>query len=271
MLSSSPFPFISNGVFWELSSSADPGADALVAEASRLSNHPLYHVIRSRNEVRKFMEFHAWCVWDFMSLAKSVQLVVGSFSFPWFPPADPESALAVDEIIRGEEADLGPDGKRQSHFEIYLDAMRQASADTRCIESALQLMKAGSSVSAAMTTANAPPAAVDFVSTTMTLCAGPPHVRIAALSLGREELVPTMLSTLLKNLPGDDPTLSTFLWYIRRHIELDTEYHGPLCARLLRAAVGDRVSARREAIEAGLIAIRARALFLDEILKSIKA
>lgn len=264
-------PFVEGGIFRELVDDPHPDCIALLAEATRLADHRLYHVVRSLNEVRRFMELHVWCVWDFMSLAKSVQLAVGSYAVPWMPPADASLVSAIDEIIRGEEADIGPSGTYQSHFEIYLDAMRQASADTRCIESVLQMIASGTGVRDAMTSSGAPSAAVQFVSTTMDLCSGPAHVRVAAFCLGREELVPTMFETFLKFLPADNPSLSSFMWYVRRHVDLDSHLHGPLSARLFRATVGNNPRARREAIEAALRAVRARATYLEETLAAVLA
>lgn len=270
-MSSDQLPFVEGGIFQELAQDSSPESIALVAEARRVADHRVYHVVRSLNDVRRFMEFHVWCVWDFMSLAKSVQLAVGKYALPWIPPPDSALVSAIDEIIRGEEADIGPTGTYQSHFEIYLDAMRQASANTRCIERALELVAAGKSAHEAVIAAGAPSAAVKFVSTTMDLCSGPIHARVAAFCLGREELVPTMFTTFLRYLPVNNPQLSSFMWYVRRHVELDSHSHGPLSARLFRATVRNSNIARKEALAAALTAVRSRASYLDDTLLAILA
>lgn len=264
-------PFVEGGIYREVAADSAPESIALVTEAVRLADHRLYHVVRTLNDVRRFMEFHVWCVWDFMSLAKSVQLAVGAYTVPWVPPPDASAVSAINEIIGGEEADIGPNGTHQSHFDIYLDAMRQLSANTRCVEDALALIGTGTNPAEAMVSAGAPQASVEFVSTTMELCSRPPHARVAAFCLGREELVPTMLATFLHHLPSDNPSLSSFMWYIRRHVDLDSHVHGPLSARLFRAAVGDDPGKRREAIDAALVAVRARATYLDETLAAVLA
>jgi hypothetical protein len=264
-------PFIEGGIFRELVSDPSPISTALVAEAARVADHGLYRTVRSLDEVRRFMEFHVWCVWDFMSLAKSVQLAVGAYSVPWIPPGDASLVSAIDEIIGDEEADIGPAGTYQSHFEIYLDAMRQAKADPRCIENSLRLVKSGTGVNEAMELSHAPAAAMRFVSNTMRICAGPAHVRVGAFCLAREELVPTMFTTFLRYLPSDNPSLSSFMWYIRRHVDLDSHLHGPLSARLFRATVGNNPRTRQEALEAALTAVRARGSYLDETLAAVLA
>jgi hypothetical protein len=39
---------------------------------------------------------------------------------PWFATANPETRYLINEIVVAEESDLTIDGRRQSHYEMYI-------------------------------------------------------------------------------------------------------------------------------------------------------
>ena len=65
-----------------------------------------------------------------MSLLKSLQRELTCVSVPWTPSVDPESARLILSIVLDEEADVRADGRIQSHFAWYLEAMDEIGADT---------------------------------------------------------------------------------------------------------------------------------------------
>jgi hypothetical protein len=75
------------------------------------------------------MQIHVFAVWDFMSLVKRLQSELTCNSLPWMPPVRSRIARFANEVVLGEESDLGPDGKPVSHFELYLRAMDEVGAD----------------------------------------------------------------------------------------------------------------------------------------------
>ncbi|MEM7476321.1 MAG: DUF3050 domain-containing protein, partial [Planctomycetota bacterium] len=59
--------------------------------AMRVVRHELFESVNSIQRLRTYMEYQVWCVWDFMSIAKSIQHRINPQTMPWIPPDDPES------------------------------------------------------------------------------------------------------------------------------------------------------------------------------------
>ena len=92
--------------------------------------HPLYADIQSAEELKTFTEAHVFAVWDFMSLVKKLQIELTTVSLPWKPSGSPSTARLINEIVWGEESDINNDGVTMSHFEMYLEAMKDINANT---------------------------------------------------------------------------------------------------------------------------------------------
>jgi hypothetical protein len=48
---------------------------------------------------------------------------------------NPETRYLINEIVVAEESDLSIDGRRQSHYEMYIEAMQDCGANTAEIDS----------------------------------------------------------------------------------------------------------------------------------------
>jgi hypothetical protein len=107
---------------------------AIAPLRENIINHKVYGVIRSLDDLRVFMQYHVFAVWDFMSLLKSLQKDLTCVSVPWLPVGSADTRFLINEIVVGEESDVDADGNRKSHFEIYLDAMKQSGADVCAIQ-----------------------------------------------------------------------------------------------------------------------------------------
>lgn len=216
----------------------DPAAREVVALADAVRSHPVFAQLRTVQHIRTFMEHHVWCVWDFMTLLKSIQAAVAPITFPWRIPEDSESARLVNEITVGEEGDDGPDGAPISHFELYHRAMRAAGANTGAVDRMLEALNAGASWTDALARAEPPKASANFVRTTLEIAQASVPERVAAFTVGREEIIPGMFRSIVdehaqdmrKASQGGD--LSRFVWYLERHIEVDGNRHGPMSSRL---------------------------------------
>lgn len=237
----------------------------VLAERAALAPHAVFSKLRSLDQLRTYMRYHVWCVWDFMALLKSVQAGFGTFSTAWLPANDAELLSLVNSIVADEEFDIGPNGRRVSHFEAYLHAMRELDVPTRDVYDFLELLRSGVSVIEAMRAVSAPPASVDFVSSTLSFCSLPLHQRVGAFTLGREELVPHLLQQIRECVWFETLQSKYFSWYVDRHIELDLAEHGPKSVALADAVIGDDPARRSEALGVALEALVARRRYLDAI------
>jgi hypothetical protein len=55
---------------------------------------------------------------------KALQSKLTCTTTPWFATANPETRYLINEIVVAEESDLTIDGRRQSHYEMYIEAMK---------------------------------------------------------------------------------------------------------------------------------------------------
>ncbi len=241
---------------------------------ARLAVHPLYASIRNEAQLRLFMASHVFAVWDFMSLLKSLQARLTCVTSPWTPTKLPASRRFINEIVLGEESDEypGPDGigRPISHFELYLEAMQQAGASTAGIHDLLGALD-GTPVLEAVSNAQIPEGARAFLLTTFGLIeTGKLHALAAAFTFGREDLIPDMFRSLVRDLNAQNAgALDTFVWYLERHIEVDGEDHGPLSLKMVADICGMDEVRWREAADAAEAALQARLGLWDAILKEI--
>ncbi len=236
---------------------------------ARLTAHPLYASLRTERHLRTFMQSHVFAVWDFMSLLKALQSRLTCVDVPWVPTQFPESRRFINEIVLGEESDQF-EGRATSHFELYLDAMRESGADTSAIEALLASIRSGSF---SISTVAAPAAAKQFVAATFRIIdQGSLPAMAAAFTFGREDVIPDIFRELVHDLNRKfGGQFSKFAWYLERHIEVDGEDHGPLSLRMVADLCGDDDSLWQQAATAAEQAIEARLALWDGILAQIQS
>lgn len=233
-----------------------------------LRAHPLYEAVRTEAALRTFMERHVVCVWDFMSLVKSLHRDIVGWTLPWVPPRNAQAARLLNEIVLDEESDTF--GERHlSHFELYLVAMGEVGADTGTITRLVERVRSGAHASEAA--AALPAACVAFLRTSLALLEQPLHARAAAFYYGRELTIPAMFMPLLERIEARGLRCDALRGYLVRHIESDGNRHGPLAWQLLDAVCGGDAGKWREARAAAVMALEARLALWNAIRADIAA
>jgi hypothetical protein len=208
-------------------------------ERQSLLLHPLYSRLRDVHSLRVFMEHHVWAVYDFMCLAKRLQASFSSTAFPWTPPKEPQVARLINKIILGKETDVRANGTTGSHFDFYLEAMAEVGANTQPVQRYLQALDAGRTWQGSLQNSGAPAAASVFVRQTLDAIENQSLAYIAgAFTFGRETLIPNMFVQFVNTLEQSHRgKFAGLIDYLERHIEVDSEEHGPLALQMLEKTI----------------------------------
>jgi hypothetical protein len=235
-------------------------------------NHKVYGLIRDLDDLKMFMQFHIYAVWDFMSLLKALQNQLTCVSIPWYPTSDADSRYLINEIVVGEESDVDENGIRKSHFELYLDAMNQAGASTDEIHIFLENLKREGQLAPAFLAANTPAAAQSFVNFTFDIIqSGKAHLQAAIFTFGREDLIPSMFYSIINDIHLSVPDkISIFKYYLERHIEVDGDHHSHLALEMTNNLCGDNLNYWEEAQEATIQSLKKRIELWDGVYEAIK-
>ncbi len=224
-----------------------------------LAQHPLYNRLQTIEDVALFTEQHVFAVWDFMSLLKSLQQSLSCVSVPWVPAPHPQITRFINEIVWGEESDLDVHGVPNSHYVMYLEAMKELGASTREIENFVTQIAAGASAQEALDTYAPNEAVRDFVSYTFSVIhSGKPHCVASAFTFGREDLLPEVFIQILEESKNQGRHFVRFNYYLERHIEVDGGEHGPIALEMIAALCGDDEVKWKEAEEVAVRALEVR-------------
>lgn len=248
----------------------DPRVRTLLAKTSqhreRLVAHPVYESLKTLEDVQRFMSHHVFAVWDFMSLLKSLQASVTCTTVPWRPVGDPAVRRFINEIVVEEESDELSPGRYGSHFEAYLDAMSEAGADRRGIDAFMAAIEQGVPVNDALGQPHIPDSAAVFVRSTWSQIEGADHLTAASFAFAREFIIPEMFESVVAHVADRHPgKLNSFLWYLRRHIDLDGGTHNELAIQLFCEMAGDDSTKWAEAVQAINESIEARLALWDGV------
>lgn len=245
---------------------------AIEKQRQILLNHPLYEKIKTPKDLQIFMQSHVYAVWDFMSLLKALQIKLTCTQVPWFASEFPDTRYLINEIVLAEESDLTKDNRRLSHFEMYLEAMESAKADTSEILGFIENLKQNTPIHQNIEQASFSPAIKDFLNFTFqTIEQGKLHNIAAAFTFGREDLIPGMFTSILKKLQNNfpDTNLDQLIYYFERHIELDADEHGPMAMTMVKELAQEDPIKWQEVAEVSKLALEKRIALWDGILAQI--
>lgn len=246
--------------------------DELKELQAELIAHPVYNAIGTMDELHRFMRIHVFAVWDFMSLTKRLQNLLTCTQIPWIPPEDEASARLINDIVLNEESDVDRNGNPASHLTLYLEGMREVGAPTRMFDTFLHHLKQGDGIDEAFEAARVPHYAREFVHSNLTLAKEGRREEVAGNFLfGREDSIPKMFRTLLAQWGIPLEEAPGMVYYLERHIELDSEQHGPAAMNILKKMVGDDQDRYAKALHSAQKAIRARIRLWDGVLADIRS
>lgn len=242
---------------------------AVTPARNTVISHPMYRKLDGLAAVRTFMQHHVFAVWDFMSLLKSLQRELTCVEVPWVPTGPTGSRRLINDIVLVEESDELGRGFI-SHFELYQDGMTQAGADRGPIDTFIKLLRHGKPVLTSLKEAGAPEPAVEFTTTTWGFIESLPiHSQAAAFAFGREDLIPEMFDQVVEVNADLGNQLSTFVDYLRRHIQVDAEEHTPMAMQMLADLCGDDLGKWRDCEDTVNSALEARCRLWDGIVAAI--
>lgn len=239
----------------------------------QIINHKVYSVINTLDDLKVFMEYHVYAVWDFMSLLKSLQISLTSTSTPWFPVGSANTRYLINEIVTGEESDIDSEGLRKSHYEMYLEAMDQCGANTSTVNSFISALKDGQSFNDAYALAGVPQEAREFMDYTFDIVnSKQPHLQSAAFTFGREDLIPNMFIAIVRDLNQKFPNqIGLIKYYLERHIEVDGDHHSHLALEMTAELCGDDDTKWQAAEDVTVASLKQRIKLWDGVYNALVA
>lgn len=238
----------------------------------QIIKHPVYNHIKDLEDLKIFMQFHVYAVWDFMSLLKTLQNELTCTQVPWFPVGHADTRFLINEIVVGEEADVDMNGVRKSHFELYLSAMEQCGADTTHIQNFIRQLKVSNQFETAYQKSETPEAAQQFVNYTFDIInSKKAYLQSAIFTFGREDLIPGMFLSLVNDMHQNFPNeISIFKYYLERHIEVDGDHHSHLALQMTANLCGDDEKIWQEVEQATIQSLQKRLALWDGVYEVLK-
>jgi hypothetical protein len=249
-----------------LKESIDPVRNRLIA-------HPVYQAVQTPSALRTFMEYHVYAVWDFMSLLKALQQSLTCIQVPWVPRGNANTRYLINEIVAGEESDVDEQGRRISHFELYLRAMREAGASVEAIQRLTAAVENGVHIREVINGQLLPEGVRTFLNFTFdTIFSGEVFRTAAVFTFGREDLIPDLFLPIVQELAKEEPgVFQTFRYYLERHIEVDGDHHSHLAMAMLEELCGQDDDKWQVAADAARAALEARMALWDGVVEAVMA
>ena len=243
---------------------------------NELNSHLLFKKGKkfTKEELKIFMEYHIFAVWDFMSIVKELQHHICPSGHPWVPSKYTKNGIAhlINEIIFSEESDKDQNSRFFSHFDLYIMAMKDIDANTENINKFISKQCGNfNTLSENIDGIDIPQESLEFVRSTFNCLSTNKISNIAAIfTYGRETTIPDMFIKVLNQIDSNNLLFSNLRLYINRHIEIDSSRHGPLSLQLFEHTCDNNQEIYDEAIEYAIISINKRIGLWDGVLRKIK-
>ena len=246
--------------------------DSIKEPREKLLNHKLYTEIKSIEDLQIFTSNHIFAVWDFMSLLKALQNNLTCTKVPWTPNKNSETAYLINEIVLAEETDISQDGKRKSHYELYLDAMIDIGVKVENVEKNIMLLSSSDSIENSIEKLDIHPKIKEFLKFTFSIIdEGKPHKIAAIFTFGRENLIPNMFNEILHEFQNNftEKDISKLIYYFERHIELDEDEHGPMALQMVNELAENDPLKWEEIRDISIVALEKRIGLWDAIYDNV--
>ena len=235
-----------------------------------LTSHKLFSRKLNVVQIRQFMESHIFSVWGFMSLLKSLQSEITVSDIPWIPNKNTRNGLTnfINEIVLCEESDDINEIGYISHFEIYLLAMEKAKASASQINLLIRKLKKEKYNTKLIEDLDIYEEVKDFIKYDIDIAqSGNLPKIVGSFTLGREKVIPNMFNYIVSCIEYDEST-KNLLTYLKRHINIDGDRHGPLSIKLLDT-ICDSDEAYALAYNSGITSLKLRLKVWDRIASEI--
>lgn len=235
----------------------------------QLYQHPINQYIQSKHHLERFMQFHVFAVWDFMSLVKKLQKDLTCIDLPWKPVGNPEARFLINEIVLGEESDVDQFGNITSHFELYLKAMNELGFTPFDELNQLLLCNSVHEVIECIQSSSLDKGIADFLTFTFQSIQHRSTLEIAAIfTFGREDLIPGMFQRIVDSLKKETPEkIDTLVYYLDRHIEVDGDHHSQLAYQMMESLCGSDELKWQLAKESAIESLKIRIALWDAIVQ----
>ncbi len=234
---------------------------------AQLLAHPINHFLNDYEDLKRFMQFHSFAVWDFMSLVKKLQVEFTCTTLPWRPIGNPQIRRLINEIVFGEESDVDQFGRPISHFELYLEAMQALKIPVLNELNSLLQANTLQEVVYQIDKFDLDIRLKQFLNFTFQSIEHKKIHEIAAIfTFGREDLIPSMFTKIVNHLKNDSSKqIDTLIYYLDRHIEVDGDSHSHLAYEMIEELCGTDQIKWTEAENAAKEALHYRILLWDSI------
>ena len=201
-----------------------------------IRKHSLFSNKLTNRQIAIFMESHIYSVWGFMSLLKSLQYGLSSNNLPWIPTSNTTNGLInfINEIVLSEESEYIKGIGFTSHFEIYLLAMKKIGAKANEIKKLIKNIEKNKKYKDAILDIKINKEVKDFLDFDIKTSQSNSLPKIiGGFTLAREQVIPNMFEYIIPAIK-DKKSAKYFITYLKRHITIDGDRHGPLATRLLK-------------------------------------